>query len=239
MAMRSWIAFSGLAVALATVAWLVVGRSSADEASGADEPRPASSSKADEVPRQRARDGSLETRVAVLEDEVDALRREIRGLRARPVASPPSPSSLDAFPGEPAFEHAVRNVVEQERAREEEARLERRRDQWEARLESLSTELAERAGLGNDEQEQIAALWSAEAEEILPLIAAARSGEGSFRDVREQMDVIRARTDEQAASLLSAAQQEIYEELRPRGPGGRGGRGGRGDREARSARNER
>jgi hypothetical protein len=231
--MRSWAALSGLALALVTTAWLVLdGSAPLDEPSTTAESRANAATSDDSAARKRARDGSsLEARVAMLEDEVDSLRREVRTLRARPmtVASSDSPRA-EVSPGEPAFEHAVRSVVEQERATQEEARLERRRDQWEARLEELSTELGERAGLGEEQKDQIAGLWSVEAEELLPLLTAARSGEASFRDVREQLEAVRTRTDEQAASLLTPSQLEIYEELRPRGPGGRGGRGGRGNR---------
>jgi hypothetical protein len=231
--MRSWAALSGLALALVTTAWLVLdGSAPLDEPSTTAESRANAATSDDSAARKRARDGSsLEARVAMLEDEVDSLRREVRTLRARPmtVASSDSPRA-EVSPGEPAFEHAVRSVVEQERATQEEARLERRRDQWEARLEELSTELGERAGLGEEQKDQIAGLWSVEAEELLPLLTAARSGEASFRDVREQLEAVRTRTDEQAASLLTPSQLEIYEELRPRGRGGRGGRGERGNR---------
>jgi hypothetical protein len=213
-------------IVLGAVAWMFVGdRTPSDDGPRADHSTARAKARSGD---DRRRDASLEDRVAALEDELGALRLEVRRLGGRPVVAASRPSSLDApTPEEPAFEQAVRSVVEAERAREEEARVERRRDQWQGRLEELSTELTERAGLRSDQSDQVVALWSAEAEELLPLIMAARSGEGSFREVREQAEAIRARTDEQIAQLLDARQLEIYGELRPRGPG-REGRGGRG-----------
>jgi chromosome segregation ATPase len=230
--MRTWLAAGGFALALGTTAWLVMG-DSATSPSDTNEARRPSPAKTRAGSRAQPPDATLEDRVASLEAEVDGLRREIRALRSRPVAvASASASDLEASAERPELEQAVRSVVEQERAREAETRLERRRDRMEERLESLSAELAERAGLGREQHEQIAGLWSTEAEEILPLISAARTGDVSFRDIREQIDAIRARTDEQAASLLSAGQLEVYEELRtqPFGGGGRGGRRDRGER---------
>ena len=214
------------AVALFGVTWFFFGGS--NETATASTSAGVSSARMNgETRGELGRDASLEERIAALEDEVKALRSEVRRLSGRPVTASTRPSSLDApSPTEPAFEHAVRSVVEAERAREEEARVERRRDQWQARIEELTTELGERVGLADEQREQVAALWAAEAEDILPLVAGARSGEVPFREIREQIEAVHARTDEQVAQFLTSAQLEAYEELRPRGPGGRGGRGG-------------
>lgn len=231
--MRAWLGVGVAAITVGGAVW-ALGGSTLDEPEVTADARVKARGDAEPRARKRDPDASLETRVAELEDEVDALRREVQRLRVRPVATGPSgPSNLDMpDPEDPAFEHAVRSVVEQERAAQEEARLERRRDQWDARLEELSAELGQRAGLGDEQTQQVVGLWSTEAEEILPLITAARSGEGSFREVREQIEAIRIRTDEQAAQLLSGTQLEVYEELRPRGPGGRGDRRDRDRRRA-------
>ncbi len=168
------------------------------------------------------RDGSLEQRVARLEDEVAMLRRQL-AVRGR-VALSGQPSTED-LADDPVLDDHVRGIVEDERERERERRNERRAERFEEIREEALDELVRTAGLTEQQRESIDGLWTTEAERIVPLIAEARAGERSFREIREELEGFRKQTDEAVAALLSDTQYETYEELRPRGPGRRRGQG--------------
>lgn len=175
-----------------------------------------------------ARDGTLEERVTRLEDEVRMLRRQL-ALRGRVAVSGGS-ADVESIVDDPVLEDEVRSIVEDEREAERERSNERRAERFaEFRQETLD-ELVKVAGLSEDQRQSIDGLWTTEAERIIPLIAEARSGDRSFREVREELDGIRKETDEAVEAMLSESQFEHYDGLRPRGPGGRRGRdgGGRG-----------
>lgn len=186
----------------------------------------------DEVaPRFEPGEGSLEDRVAALEREVVTLRRAL-AMRGRvEIASGSTPESIA---DDPVLEQEVRGIVEEEREREREREMERRRDRFEELRTETLDELVKVAGLSDDQRTTIDELWSSEADRMLPLMMAARSGDKGFGEVREEARTIRQETDDAVRAMLSDEQFESYEELRPRGPGGRGGpRGGRDDRPSR------
>lgn len=173
------------------------------------------------------RDGTLEQRVARLEDEVAVLRRQL-ALRGRVSISGGS-ADIESIVDDPVLDQQVRSIVEEERDAERERRNERRAERIEeGRAEALD-ELVMLGKLDRKQREGIDGLWASEAERIIPIIAEARAGERSFREVRQELDEIRQETDEAAKEMLSEAQLEHYDEVRPRGPGGRRdrGRGGR------------
>jgi hypothetical protein len=172
---------------------------------------------------QKRRGGTLEQRVTDLEREVDALRRQVASAQlGRVVSAADDDASAESVEGS-GFEAAVRSVYESERAREHEEASVRRQERMQARMEEAADELAQQAGLDDEQRNRVLALWTTEAERIVPLIESTRGGDRSFRDIREQLQTIRSQTDEQAATELSPAQLEAYRELRPRGPGGRRG----------------
>jgi hypothetical protein len=171
-----------------------------------------------------------EARLAKLEREVEALRRQVAMMKGTSGAF--ARAGSDEYDAEaevtPALDEAVRAVIEEEREREREDEAERRRDRWEQRSEERLDELVSQAGINTAQRESISGLWSTEREKAMALFAAARSGDKDFDEAREEMDALRKETDAEAAKLLSTDQYTAYEELRPRGPGGRGGGGGGG-----------
>lgn len=183
----------------------------------------------DEEPRH---DGTLEQRVARLEDEVAMLRRQL-ALRGRVAVSG---GSVDAseLAEDPVLDQQVRSIFEEEREREREREDEVRRERFDEMRTAALDELTSVATLTEQQRETIDGLWNGEADRVTPLIGAARSGERSFGEIREELEAIRTETDAAAKAALSESQHEHYDELRPRGPGrrggGRGGRGGGGGR---------
>jgi hypothetical protein len=164
--------------------------------------------------------GSLEDRVARLEREVVALRGQL-AMRGR-VAVSGSGAAPGSIADDPVLEGEVRGIYEQEREREREQQQEIRRERAEEmRIASLD-ELVQAASLNDEQRESIDGLWTTESDKMLPLFESMRGGDRSFTDIREQVRTIRKETDDAARALLSDAQFESYEELRPRG--GRGGR---------------
>ncbi|MCA9705163.1 MAG: hypothetical protein KDK70_04845 [Myxococcales bacterium] len=174
------------------------------------------------------RDGTLEERVARLEDEVATLRRQL-ALRGR-VAVSGGGADVEAILEDPVLDQQVRSIVEQEREAERERRDERRAERFAEMREEVLDELVKVASLSDEQRESIGGLWQGESERIGPLIEEGRSGERSFREIREEIEGIHKETDDAVRAMLSEAQFEHYDELRPRGPGGRGRGGDRGDR---------
>ncbi|MEM6991274.1 MAG: hypothetical protein AAF721_12270 [Myxococcota bacterium] len=176
-----------------------------------------------DAPSDRSEPG-LEARVAKLEREVSTLRRQLALSVGRPLPSS-SGDEADGLVAEldsPELDSTVRDIVADERQRERSTR-------WERRSQRALESLTEAAGLDDEQQTAIAALWDTERERMLPLIMEARSGERDFDEVRKEVEALREETDTEAKKVLSEAQLEAYEENRPRGPGGRGrGGGGRG-----------
>jgi hypothetical protein len=168
-------------------------------------------------------DGDLEGRVAALESEVAALRRQIGGLQAARAGFAAAPDDdeveADARPVE-GFAAAVREVLAEEREREQVEEDERRAERWEQRMEERLDELSE-AGVTIPQREAIAKLWELERERVQPLMAAARRGERDFQEVRDEIDGARKETDDAVAKLIDAKQLELYTDMRTRGPGGR------------------
>lgn len=222
--------------AAAGVGWYFLSADDSSERSSASANAPAArrakgssragaSDRSDPEPR---RDGSLEERVARLEDEVASLRRQL-ALRGRTAISSDG-ADIESIVDDPLLDAQVRDILEDEREAERERRNERRLERFEeVRTEALD-ELVVQARLTQQQREGIDELWASEAERILPLITEARSGDRGFREIRDELEGIRKETDQAAQALLSEAQFEQYDTLRPRGPGrgGRGGGGGRG-----------
>jgi hypothetical protein len=174
-----------------------------------------------EGPHGRARDrgGSAIARIEALEQQVQTLEREVKllraaaGLSARVAAAGDDEVAAD----DPLFEGAVRDIIETDRKEEREAEMERRRERFTEMIEENANELAARAGLDADRRAGIAALWQGEADRVLPLFMAGRSGERPLSEIREEIDKVRAETDAEARKLLPAEHHELYDELRPRG----------------------
>lgn len=177
------------------------------------------------------RDGDLETRVAALEDEVEALRLELKKSRMvrppRALGGSPRAARLDdSEAGEaPQFEGAVRDIIEADRAEAIEKRTDFMRERFAERRAETLKELVAVAGITKAHQESIGELWEAESDQIVPLFVAAREGDRPFEEVREEATKLREETDQAVEEMLSPEQFEKYQEMRP-GPGGRGDRRG-------------
>jgi len=178
-----------------------------------------------EAVREDRSDWATEDRVAELELEVAELRRQMRAMQLRGAVSGFGGSD-ELDPSDPGISDSVREIVAREREREREQDLERRRARMQERTEEALDELVSKAGIDDQQREKVAALWAAERDQMSALWNESRDGDGDPRAARDQARAMRRATDEQAKSMLDAQQYEIYEQLRPRGPGG--GRGGRG-----------
>lgn len=183
-------------------------------------------------PRGRAKEkrrADVERRVAALEDQVAALQRELakqRMVRGGSIArgltdTPSDEAEADA----PAFEGAVRDIIETEREEARERRGDAMRDRFTERHNEILDELVAVAGLNTSERESIQSLWETESEQLIPMFMAAREGERPFSEVREEADKLRSTTDTEVEGMLTAEQYAQYQEMRP-GPPGRGRRGG-------------
>ncbi len=215
------------------VAWyLLAAGQGSSERLAPSEAAPRADRAVTEGPRERdrelqpRRDGTLEDRVARLEDEVAGLRRQL-ALRGR-VAVSGGGSDPASIVDDPVLDGQVRGIFEEEREREREQEQELRRERFEEMRIAALDELVEVAGLADAQRETVDRLWSTEMERVTPLMDAARSGDRSFTEVREEIRAIRKETDDAAKATLSDDQYAQYEELRPRGPGGRRGEGRRG-----------
>ncbi len=179
------------------------------------------------------KDGDLEDRVADLEREVEQMRQEMKKLRMvrGSVAARGATLGSDADEGAeaPAFEGAVRDIIETEREEAREKRTDAMRDRFSTRHEEILDDLVAATGLKKTERESIESLWETETEQLIPLFMAAREGERPFSEVREEAEKLRSATDSSVEEMLSPAQFEQYKEMRPGPPRGRGGRG-RGER---------
>jgi len=164
-------------------------------------------------------EGSLEERVARLEQEVASLRHTV-AVRGRVAVS--GSAAQSSITDDPELEEEVRGIYEQEREREREREMEVRRDRVEEIHGAALDELVEVASLDEEERQGIDGLWSTELDRMLPLFAAMRSGDRGVMEIREELQAIRKETDDAARALLSDDEFESYEELRPQGP--RGGR---------------
>jgi hypothetical protein len=186
--------------------------------------------KASAAPVEDRSDWEMDDRVAELEAEVASLRAEVRTIRMRAGASAAFGAGGDdpiLELEDPAVAESVREIVAEEREREREQEMERRRERAQERMNEALEELVAQANVNADQREKIGTLWNDERDQMFSLFAEARSGDRDFRDIREEARQLRRNTDEQAKAMLSDEQYQVYEELRPRGPG-RGGRGPRG-----------
>jgi hypothetical protein len=216
--------------------WMVRSNDPAEvEASDATEPTEARAGSRENSTRDGSRartssseDQDLTQRVARLERQVAQLQRQA-GMRtaARALGDDDTRADWDEDAAEPEFAEGVRAVLEEEKEKERERWIEARREGWEEMTNEILDDLVSEAGISSEHREALYQAWSAEAEQVLPLVMQARSGEISWRDIRGQIDEIRDETDTAAKEMLTAEQYAAYEESRPRGgPRGRGGRGG-------------
>lgn len=166
----------------------------------------------------------LSKRVAKLEDEVKALRRELKLVRAA-AGMQASRSGSELDPEEPAFEGTVREIIEADREEEREREMEQRKQRWEEMTREVLAELRDEAGVNDAQSEEIAGLWKTESEQVFPIFAEARAGERPISEARADVEKFRSETDKAVEKLLTKEQFEKYTELRPTGRRGR--RGGR------------
>lgn len=184
-----------------------------------------------QAPVEDRSDWEMEDRVAELESEVAALRRQVKAIQLRagaPAAFGGGDETLEL--DDPEVADSVREIVAEEREREREQEMERRRTRAQERMNEALDELVAEANISSDQREKIAALWTEERDHMSSLFAQARGGDRDFREVREQARQMRKSVDEQAKAVLSDEQYAAYEQLRPRGRGGRGPDGGGGPR---------
>ena len=167
----------------------------------------------------RGKAGGALDRIEALEEKVEALERELKLVRAASGLSARVAEASDdeVHDEDPVFEGAVREIIETDRKEEREAEMERRRERVVEMIDESVNELAEKAGLDADRRNGIAALWQSEADKVMPLFVAGRSGERSFSEIREEIDAVRASTDAEAKKLLDENHHALYDELRPRG----------------------
>ena len=180
--------------------------------------------------REDRSDWETEDRLEKLEDEVAELRAQLQAVKirsgARGFASADGPEMPET--GDPMFQDSVREIVADEREREREEEMDRRREMFKQRTDEALDELTAQAGMNDGQREKIATLWNEERDQMFSMFMEARAGERDFRELRQEARALRESTDEQAKTVLSDEQLQVYDELRPRGPGGRGPGGGRG-----------
>jgi hypothetical protein len=231
MARGTIIAVGAAVVALGLGAWFVAADSKEEEApvqaSGKSERKRGKRARPDRADAPRDVDG----RLAALEDEVASLRREVKALRmGRGVTAPRAAfdDEPEATEDAPAFEGAVRDIIETEREEARERRTDAMQERFSERHGEILDELVATAGLKSSERESIQALWETEAEQIIPLIMSAREGDRPFGEVREEAEKLRGTTDAAVEEMLTAEQFEQYKEMRPGPPGRRRGGDRRG-----------
>lgn len=219
-----WVGAVSAAGLIGAAVWIVdaeKGAADEEELLAADEadPRPARGKGRAAKGATRSRPGNAIERIEALEKKVDALERELVIVRASSGLSARIAEAGDdiARTEDPVFEGAVREIIETDRKEAQEAEMERRRERFAEMIDESANELAQKAGLDADRRDGIAALWQTEMEKVMPLFMAARSGDRSFSEVREEIDAVRASTDAEAKKLLDESQQALYDELRPRG----------------------
>ncbi len=228
---RGVLIITGSVAALGLGAWLLLA-DGADDTDLADET--AQKQKGRRSPRSRAADGDLDDRVVQLEKQVAALQGEVTKLRMVRGSAAARGSMLEAPDPEeiaeaPAFEGAVRDIIEGEREEARERRTDAMRERFTERHKEILDDLVITAGLGKTERKSIETLWETEAEQAIPLFMAAREGERPFSEIREEAEKLRNATDTEVESMLTPEQFEQYKEMRPGPPrGGGGGRGRRG-----------
>jgi hypothetical protein len=175
------------------------------------------------------RDAPVDSRIRALEDEVVKLRRDVENMRLRTrvggVAGGGHAASDERDSGG-QIDERVREVIEEDREERVEIETDRRRDRMRERNAELVAELKAAANLTDTQSSRIDELWNAEAEQMLSLMMAARSGERDRREIRGEVDTLREATDAEAKGLLGAGQRESYDEMRPRGRRGGGPGGG-------------
>jgi hypothetical protein len=233
-ALAGFLALAGVGV------WWMVGRDADAPAAAVKtkggERSGAAASRDPEAEESEPRDGDLANRVAVLESEVAALRRQLVGLQAARAGFAGGYDDEDDEDDQPAarpvegFDAAVREVLAEEREREQTEEDERRAERWEQRMEERLDELVSEAGVTVPQREAIAKLWESERERTQPLMSAARRGERDFQEVRDEVDAARKETDNAVAKLIDDKQLERYTEMRSRGGRDRGPRGDQGPR---------
>ncbi len=178
---------------------------------------------------KRSSKRGLQERVAVLESEMAALKLELRKSRMIRPAVAVRDDSSEADGDSPQFEGAVRDIIEADRAEAVERRTDAMRERFAERRTETLEELTAVAGITAPQKESIGALWESESDQVIPLFIAAREGDKPFAEVRTEVEKLREETDQAVEEMLSPAQFEQYEELRP-GPGRGGGRGRGGNR---------
>ncbi len=157
-------------------------------------------------------DASIEERVAHLERELLALRKSSALKSGVALSGGGFPRSIA---DSPEMEAEVRSICQREREREREHELETRRDRLEEMQDATLGHLAERAGLNENQRERIDSLWTSEMDQVLPLVESMRRGDRDFEELRDEMKRVRLATDDAARVLLTTAQMESYDEIRP------------------------
>jgi type I site-specific restriction endonuclease len=157
---------------------------------------------------------------AVLAQEVEQLRTEVRGLIAG--------EALQSEGGREYLKEMVRSVQDEMRT----AQRQERQQQWiqnqsqaqAARAERLRKFVSE-AGLSYNQEQDLLRRMDAEEARRQALFAEVEAGSKEPRDVRRELRDMRRQTDAEMQKVLSEEQRVKYEELRreERGPGRQGG----------------
>ncbi len=219
---------AGVAIlAVGAGAWLLMPDSDDEATTAQAEVRKRDGERRGPRGRTAASDDDLVGRVSALEDEVAQMRREMKKLRmvrGSAVARGATVGSDESGQNEaPAFEGAVRDIIEVEREEAREKRTDAMRERFSDRHGEILDELVAVAGLNKDERESIEGLWETEMEQMIPLFMAAREGERPFGEVREEAEKLRNATDGSVEEMLTPEQFEQYKEMRPGPPGRRRG----------------
>lgn len=241
--MRAPLVLSAAALVVA-LASLVVGARAQDPVLIAAEPRDAVSDDGappDEAPVDDVHSGE---RLAALEREVRALRREVALLSAargdtrdaQAIGGAPAVARVIDEEGG-ALSDAVESKVQEalKRAQEEEsAQRDAFRDQrWSERHQEQVRVMREEHGLDEATSQKIDAMLAAERQELAALLQNGRENNLSWwRDMRPQAQAVRAATDENVKALLDEKQSKAWDEQRDlegEWNMGRGGRRGGGE----------
>ena len=181
-----------------------------------------------------------EARLSALEKRVRALPAEVAPVviaqRARPQQQPPRPGAADtpavphtqapavaaqgasapllAVTQNPEVREAVQGMVKEGLDIEREERHLRRTTRMKERAREEVMEFAREAGLSREVTEQLTEYVVAEREEMMQLRRASRDEGSSREEARQKMTALRARTDQEVATLLDDEAYALYERER-------------------------
>jgi len=234
---------AALVVALAA---LVVGARAPEAVVVTAEPRDDDEDDGARDDEETADDGPDSERIAALEREVRALRREIAALAAVRSGVARDAQAIDSAPSVArpidddegtALSEAVETKVQEalKRAHEEEsARRDEFRDaRWSERHQEQMRVMREEHGLDERTAQKIEAMLTAERQELAAVLQNGRENNLSWwREMRPQTQAVRAATDENVKALLDEKQAKAWDAQRDletdwnMGRGGRRGGGG-------------